>query len=99
LMELFNVKIESIEKNMVIASFLSETYEDARKAKASLIHWVPVGSEVPCIVVMPDASVKEGLAEGACRNLKPDDIVQFERFGFVRIDDVGVNLTAFFAHK
>jgi len=48
---------------------------------------------------MPDATVFEGIAESACKELKPDDVVQFERFGFVRIDKVNVKLTAYYAHK
>ncbi len=98
-MELFNVKIEKVDTGWVEAIFTSEGYEDARKAKAKLIHWIRVGAEVPCRVVMPDASVNEGVAESACKKLKPDDVIQFERFGFVRVDENDVELTAYFAHK
>jgi glutamyl-tRNA synthetase len=99
LMELFNIKIEKVEAYSAEASFISETYEEARKVEAPLIHWVPVGADMPCQVIMPDATVFEGIAESACKELKPDDVVQFERFGFVRIDKVNVKLTAYYAHK
>ena len=99
LMELFNVKIEKVEVYAVEASFLSETYEDAKRMNAPLIHWVPIGEDMPCRVVMPDATIIEGVAEKACRSLKPNDIVQFERFGFVRIDRVEEKILAYFAHK
>ena len=99
LMELFNLKIESVNVNLVEASFDSEAYEEARKAKAKLIHWIPKGEELPCQVVMPDATVKEGVAESACKKLKPDAVIQFERFGFVRIDQNDEKLTAYYAHK
>ncbi|MEM2419874.1 MAG: glutamate--tRNA ligase [Candidatus Bathyarchaeia archaeon] len=99
LMELFNVRIEKVEAYAIEASFLSEAYEDAKKMDAPLIHWVPIGDDVPCQVVMPDATMVEGIAEKACRNLKPNDIVQFERFGFVRIDKVNGKILAYFAHK
>lgn len=99
LMELFNVKVESVNVYGVESSFLSEPYEDARKAKAQLTHWIPVGQDMPCEVVMPDASIAEGIAETACRQLVVDEIVQFERFGFVRIDKVGEKLAAYYAHK
>jgi len=98
-MELFNVKIEKVDTGGVEAVFTNEGYEDARKAKAKLIHWIRVGGEVPCRVVMPDASVNEGVAESACKKLKPDDVIQFERFGFVRVDENDAELTAYFAHK
>jgi glutamyl-tRNA synthetase len=99
LMELFNIKIEKVEAYNVEAHFISESYEDARKAEASLIHWVPIGADMPCEVILPDASTAEGIAEKACKRLKPDDIIQFERFGFVRVESVNAKLTAYLAHK
>jgi glutamyl-tRNA synthetase len=99
LMELFNVRIEKANLYSAEGLFASESYEEAKKDKAQLIHWIPVGNDFPCEVVMPDASVVEGVAEGACRKLKPDEIVQFERFGFVRIDQVSTKLIAYLAQK
>jgi glutamyl-tRNA synthetase len=99
LMELFNIKIESVNAASVETSFASEAYEEVRKAKAKLIHWIPKGEEVPCQVVMPDAVVNEGLAESACKKLKPDAVIQFERFGFVRVDENDWKLTVYYAHK
>ncbi len=99
LMELFNIKIEKVEAYSVEASFVSESYEEARKADATLIHWVLVGADMPCQIVMPDASMVEGIAENACKILKPGEIIQFERFGFARIDTTGAKLTAYYAHK
>jgi glutamyl-tRNA synthetase len=99
LMELFNVRVEDTKAYSAEASFASEPYEEARKAKARLIHWVLVGGDVPCRVIMPDATVNEGIAESACKKLKPDTVIQFERFGFVRVDEVAPKLTAYYAHK
>ena len=99
LMELFNVKIADVEAYSAEAFFISESYEEAKKTGAPLIHWVPIGADMPCQVIMPDATVAEGIAESACKGLKPNDIVQFERFGFVRIDRVNVKLTAYYAHR
>jgi glutamyl-tRNA synthetase len=48
---------------------------------------------------MPDASVTEGFAEADCKKLKPDAIIQFERFGFVRINEVSEKIIAYYAHK
>jgi glutamyl-tRNA synthetase len=99
LMELFNVKIKNANVYSAVASFVSESYEQAKQMKAQLIHWIPVGEDMPCQVIMQDATVVDGIAEGFCRRLKPNSIIQFERYGFVRIDDVGERLTAYFAHK
>jgi glutamyl-tRNA synthetase len=99
LMELFNVKVEGKSECGVQAVFVSEAYQDARDAKARLIQWILVDDNVVCRVVMPDASVAVGVAEPACKKLKADDVVQFERFGFVRIDEPIPNLSAYYAHK
>ncbi len=99
LMELFNVKIKKVAETAVEAQFESESYEDVRKIKAQLIHWIPTGKEYPCNVILQDASVVDGYAEGACRKLKADTTIQFERFGFVRADKVEDKLTVYYAHK
>ena len=99
LMELFNIKVEGKTDSGVAASFASESYEEVRKLKAQLIQWIPVGTEFPAQVVMPDATVTEGYCESYCKRLKPDNIIQFERFGFTRINEVNDKLVAYYAHK
>jgi len=99
LMELFNVQTKNAETGVIEASFHSKSVEEARKIGAPLIHWIPAETGIPCEVVMPDASVARGIAEDACRRLKPNDIVQFERFGFVRVDSGDWKLSAFFSHR
>jgi glutamyl-tRNA synthetase len=99
LMELFNVEIDGKFAEGLSAHFVSEAYQDARDAKARLLQWILADENVPCRVVMSDASVSVGVAESACKKLKPDDVVQFERFGFVRVDEAAPKLTAYYAHK
>lgn len=99
LMELFNTKIERANVYSADAAFSSETYEEAKQAKAQLIHWIPVGEDMSCQVILQDATIVEGIAEGFCKRLKPNAIIQFERFGFVRIDKVDTKLVAYYAHK
>jgi glutamyl-tRNA synthetase len=100
LMELFNVQIQAANADAPEAVFASESYEEVRKIKAQLIQWIPVGEEYPCSIVQQDTSVVEGLAESACKNLKPDATIQFERFGFVRVDAATADkLTVYYTHK
>lgn len=98
-MELFNISIGNKKGDSIEATFASETYEEVRKTKTQLIHWIPKNETFPCEIVMPNATVNEGFAESACKNLKPDTAIQFERFGFVRIDQVDSKLTAYYTHK
>jgi glutamyl-tRNA synthetase len=99
LMELFNIEIQTLTKDAVNATYLSESYEDVRKIKPQLIQWIPKGAEYPTQVVQQDATNIEGFAESACKKLKPDAIIQFERFGFVRVEEVGEKLVVYFAQK
>ncbi len=99
LMELFNIKIEESNGFAVGGFFTSNSHEEAKKMKAQLIHWVLINEDIPCKVIMPDASLAEGIAERACRKLKPETTVQFERFGFVRISGTNDVVTANYGHK
>lgn len=99
LMELFNIAPKSIKPDGIEARFVSESYQEAREVKAQLIHWIEVTTEFPCEVVMPDATTVKGAVEAACRKLKPGSVIQFERFGFARIDEVDSKIIAYYAHK
>ena len=99
-MELFNVRIEDVENNEVRAAFHSQKYEEAKAIRAPLIHWIPTNAFEKCQVVMPTASIAKGVAEKKCREVIEGTIVQFERFGFVRIDAVESNLIeAYYCHR
>ena len=81
-------------------TYHSTSFEDARAVKARIIQWVPVEDNVNVKIVMDDASVKEGLGEGALNNLSVGDVVQFERVGFARLDEIkDGELIFYFAHK
>ncbi len=69
---------------------------DILKKGAKIIHWVGPDA-VPAEVQMPDGTAISGLVEKASENYF-DKIVQFERFGFVKLEPAE-KITAFFAHK
>jgi len=98
LMELFNIKIKIVQDE-VEADYHSETYQEAKAVDAPLIHWIPASTGVKTSVVLSDATAVEGVAEDQCKTLKQGDIIQFERFGFARIDEVDGHLVAYFAHR
>lgn len=51
------------------------------------IQWV--SENVHTRILMPDGMWAEGIAESAIENLKPGQVIQFERVGFVRFDRIG----------
>ena len=99
LMELFNIKLDLVNDDYTEATFISESYKEARKAKFKFIHWIYHGEDIPCRVIMHDAKIYEGLAESACKHLKSDTMIQFERFGFVRVHRNDKKLVTYYSHK
>jgi glutamyl-tRNA synthetase len=63
------------------------------------IQWVPADACVPMEIVMVDGKVISGVAERNILNASAGDVVQLERFGFVRIDNVNEKVRAYYAHK
>ena len=56
-----------------------------REDGVEVIHWVPAEDTVAVTMRTPDGNVT-GQAEPAFGDTEPDEIVQFERIGFVRVD-------------
>lgn len=95
LMDAVNVDIMDNE-----VTYNSTSFEDARAVKAKIIQWVPSEENVNVTIVMDDASLKKGLGESALSDLKVGDIVQFERVGFARLDEISQDgLVFYYAHK
>ena len=95
LMDAVNVDISGDD-----VTYNSTSFEDARDLKARIIQWVPVEDNVKVTIVMDDASLKTGLGESALCDLKVGDIVQFERVGFARLDEIKDDeLIFYYAHK
>ena len=87
LIGLFNIELE---KNVEYAG--NEIIQEMPK-----IQWVSEDN-IEVSVVMNDGSEKKGIAEPEVISLKVDDIIQFQRFGFVRLDDKR-GMKFYFTHK
>lgn len=76
----------------VKSRFLSLEVEDLPK-----VQWVHEHLQVE--VIMPEGNIVKGLGERNLKDAKEGQIVQFERFGFVRIDSGGEPTITYFAHR
>jgi len=77
-----------------------ETYKESGKLKGPIINWVVDDNKVNVELKLPDASVVLGFGEKWINDVKENQIIQFERFGFVRCDSVENDKTVFwFGHK
>ena len=48
---------------------------------------------------MPDAGVKEGIAEANVKKLKVNQMIQLVRIGFCRVDKVDKDIVLYYSHK
>jgi glutamyl-tRNA synthetase len=100
LMELFNFQVDSINDNLVEATFKGTSYTDVKKARIPIIHWLSDKGNIETEVVMPNAKVIKGLAEPSLKNEKIENTVQLMRFGFGRIDNFDNKLLRiYFSHS
>ena len=94
LKDLYNVEITSTEP--LQAKYLGDSIESVKKDKMRIIHWAPMDG-VPVTVLSPDGKFT-GISEKQVTG-ELDKIVQFERFGFCRIDSVDEEVVAYYTHK
>jgi glutamyl-tRNA synthetase len=75
--------------------------EYRNKGGAGIMHWLPVSKDLVNVeVLMADGTERQGYGEPGLKQLKEGTIIQFERFGFVRLDKKQANRLVFWwAHK
>ncbi|MBU2634433.1 MAG: glutamate--tRNA ligase [Nanoarchaeota archaeon] len=74
--------------------FVGEEYDK----EAKLIHWVPVKDAVKVKVTLVDGKVIEGYGEKGLKDVKINDVVQFERNFFACLNKKGKFLEFSFSH-
>ena len=92
LIDCINIKRQNNE-----FTFDSKEYEKYKKeGNCKIIHWLPANDElIETSVLMEDGNVKKGLSEKNIKNLKIGDIIQFERFSFVKFEGIKDNKYVF----
>jgi glutamyl-tRNA synthetase len=97
LKDLFNIKLGE-EKDCLTVTYAGKSLDEARKAKAPIIQWLPPAHTIPCILHKPDGDLT-----GYCEPMVALDVgkmVQFERVGFVRIEKATAMLIeAYWGHR
>ncbi|AGB37588.1 glutamate--tRNA ligase [Natronococcus occultus] len=78
--------------------YTGEDIDVVREGEVDVVHWVPAEGSVPVRMRTMDGDVT-GHAEPGVADLATDELVQFERVGFVRIDGTdGDETVAYYAH-
>ena len=96
LKDLYNIEITSLTP--LQAKYTGDSMEAVKKGekRIRIIHWAPIDG-APVKVLAPHGEFN-GIGERQIAN-ELDNLVQFERFGFCRIDSVEHDIVAYFAHK
>jgi glutamyl-tRNA synthetase len=83
--------------------FTGEDIDVVREGDVDVVHWVPADGSLPVRMRTMDGDVT-GLAEPGFAERDTGEVLQFERIGFVRVDDVstgaasGDESVVYFAH-
>jgi glutamyl-tRNA synthetase len=105
LKDLFNIKIISNDKD-INGEYVGENLiADSPKIQWTTNNFIQMKVLIPHLLFKDElfnpSSLEtiDGFAEEGVSTLKTGEIVQFERFGFVRIENEKNNITGYFAHK
>jgi glutamyl-tRNA synthetase len=86
--------------------FVDRSVDTYKTHGERIMHWLPKSEKLIDVeVMMPDKKVVSGLAERSVGNVKEGTVIQFERFGFCRLDSVekndsgDVKLVFWYTHK
>jgi glutamyl-tRNA synthetase len=82
-------------------TYHSDEYMDFKNftGEKMIIHWLPKDGNVPVDVFMPDHSHEKGMGEQGIFALKEDTVIQFERFGFCRLDKKEKTMDFWYTHN
>jgi len=81
--------------------FDSLEHEKYKKKPGIIMHWLPKSKDLAkAEVFMPNKKRIKGIAEPSVNKLKENDVIQFARFGFCRLDKKEKNKLSFwYTHK
>ncbi len=77
---------------------IDATIEIVREDDVPVVHWVPADTSSPLRLRTPDGDVT-GRVEPGFTETTVDELIQFERVGFARVDQPAPDPVAYFAHR
>ncbi|NLV27495.1 MAG: glutamate--tRNA ligase [Methanomicrobiales archaeon] len=96
LKDLFNIRIFH-DGNAIHGEYAGDDLMEARSKKAPIIQWLPENHAHACILKCAEGDIS-GVCEPEALSQK-DQIVQFERVGFARIDTLGDPAVVYYTHR
>ncbi|MDD3263282.1 MAG: glutamate--tRNA ligase [Candidatus Nanoarchaeia archaeon] len=87
LMDAINFTKEKIGENKFVFKFHSNSYEDFKGKGNNIIHFVPKNESIDVDVYTPEHEHILGKGEINLKELNKGDVIQFERYAFVILDN------------
>lgn len=95
LKDLFTVRVQAVHPKKFGAQYRTEEVDPSIRK----IQWVPYDSHVKVHVLKPDGQMTIGCAENAISSLPIGTILQFERYGYVKVQKFEKNeMYCYFTH-
>ena len=97
-----NFKIESVDMSdpySAKGNFHSYEVSDARQVGARMVQWTPVHSAIPVEIFLVTGEILQGVSEPEIKSVKPGQMIQFERFGFCRVEEIGSMIKLIWTHN
>jgi len=95
LKDLFNIEIEDISEKLIRAKLSSD---QRLSPEINKIQWVPARQNIKAKLLLNNNRLVSGLAEKDAGSAELDEVVQFERIGFAKLDSKET-MTFVFCHK
>ena len=78
----------NFRKNGRVYNFESKEYENFKSHGSKIMHYLPAYGNLDVEIMMNDSTVISGVAEHNIKIIKIGEVIQFERFGFCRLDEI-----------
>ncbi len=88
LMGLANIKLDEVRRDEAKAHLIDYEVSTALRAKAPIIHWVPLHDHTAVTLLWPDGSIRQGEGERGLLEEEKGNIIQMERLGYSRVEAV-----------
>ncbi len=106
LMDIANIEYKTINYRngslVIETNYIDNSLETARSKGLPIIQWVPKDSYTVIEILKPEGEIitrEYGYVEKAVENIDHGAIIQFYRYGFVRIERTAKGLQAIYAHS
>jgi glutamyl-tRNA synthetase len=70
------------------STYVSDSYQEFKEKGEKIIQFLPKEGNIEAEIRMPDTKIITGLAESTIASLNVGEVIQFQRFGFCRLDSI-----------